>query len=355
MEATTFRPAVLYGSEVTPLTFAQCQQVQLLSTRRILSAAGYNSNMPRCLVYGPRKFGGIGLMHLHTCQGIELVLTVIKHMRFNDDIARMMQIAIDSFQLTAGLPVNILHQPPDIDLSYTGAIWLLELTRFLQQHKIGITMPNTYIPHTRRQHDVLLMQAATQTMPAADWAKINACRLYLQVETLSDISTLAGHHLLPIDHLTTALPTQSSLMWPNQDKPNAATWAVWCRFTQQFTTRQNRLRTPLGNWHNTQHRIYPHYYCPTHRVIRNIIDGSTHWCQTQRRSAWITVPLQHDTDTATVPIDKHPHLAHAYWPTTALYIPQQPQTPPQYTYHATQLQDTHEYTSLQFRTEDTTQ
>ena len=57
---------------------------------------------------------------------------------------------------------------------------------------------------------------------------LNACRFYLQITFLSDITNLAGDKIL--QGATTGqkqdLPT-SKLRWPIQRKPNKTTWQVW--------------------------------------------------------------------------------------------------------------------------------
>ena len=66
--------------------------------------------------------------------------------------------------------------------------------------------------------------------------KINACRLYLKAQYISDIIQISGKNLIPgvLCGSATNVP-QTNLQWSNQSKPNDATWKIWKYFiTQTF-------------------------------------------------------------------------------------------------------------------------
>ena len=81
---------------------------------------------------------------------------------------------------------------------------------------------------------------------------LNECRVYLQVTTLSDITSGNGHYLL--DHIfqrNNPLQSYSSLSWPCQGIPNERSWTIWnLALRQCFPTNwMRRLVDPLGQWH----------------------------------------------------------------------------------------------------------
>ena len=65
---------------------------------------------------------------------------------------------------------------------------------------------------------------------------INACRLYLKAQYLSDITNISGKTLTSgVLHGSLSNFPSSNLQWPNQSKPNKVTWKVWKQFiTQTF-------------------------------------------------------------------------------------------------------------------------
>jgi hypothetical protein len=57
---------------------------------------------------------------------------------------------------------------------------------------------------------------------------INACRLYLQVQTLSDITSGDGLTILPTVFTDKpALPSYSTYAWPRQSNPSKTCWSHW--------------------------------------------------------------------------------------------------------------------------------
>ena len=81
---------------------------------------------------------------------------------------------------------------------------------------------------------------------------LNTCRLYLQVSTLSDISSGDGYYLL--EHIlkrNNPLQQYSSIRWSNQGCPTNGAWSKWSQaICHCFPTNQHRiLLEPLGKWH----------------------------------------------------------------------------------------------------------
>jgi len=89
--------------------------------------------------------------------------------------------------------------------------------------------------------------------------QINACRMYLQITTLAEITDHTGTHLLP--HVLTScgqaypsgLKTISSLtlQWPRVCNPATTTWKLWTRTISTLFTGSatgTKLQNPLGNW-----------------------------------------------------------------------------------------------------------
>jgi hypothetical protein len=89
--------------------------------------------------------------------------------------------------------------------------------------------------------------------------RLNRCRLYLQVLTISDI-TANGKQLLPHAKLGQPIPHRvSTLSWPRQGSPNKADWLLW-RDTLQHLEANGVLTTPLGSWINTSHQLWSYHY-----------------------------------------------------------------------------------------------
>eukprot|EP00972_Heterocapsa_arctica_P026784 3942282-Heterocapsa_arctica.AAC.1 len=98
---------------------------------------------------------------------------------------------------------------------------------------------------------------------------INACRLYLQVTRVSDISTADGRKV-KIQMLTGAY-TQEQLKtfrtthieWPYQERPNAKAWKLWKLWTKALLTttctETGHLIHPMGQWNENIDKGWNYY------------------------------------------------------------------------------------------------
>jgi len=73
-----FIPALPLPATWLPDSFFE--KVHRLSTSTILNKMGYHRNLPRCLVYAPRIFGGIGMCNLQTEMEVQQIMILLRHM-----------------------------------------------------------------------------------------------------------------------------------------------------------------------------------------------------------------------------------------------------------------------------------
>ena len=93
----------------------------------------------------------------------------------------------------------------------------------------------------------------TLTLSPKALRRLNACRLYLQVITLADITDGGGHLLM--DHYLKghkAPDRRSKFDWPIQMRPDSSTWKFWECCIRRLFTRDMRhkpyLRQLLRAW-----------------------------------------------------------------------------------------------------------
>ena len=107
---------------------------------------------------------------------------------------------------------------------------------------------------------------------------LNHCHLFLQVDTLAEISTADGARLLPSAWQGRKLPSTSTLLWSRQGRPTS--WALWKQslaalfLTDTTTTYRTlnllHLRSRIGRWHprHTEHRSWPAYQTTQHMFLQ---------------------------------------------------------------------------------------
>jgi len=139
---TIFLPTITYPLPATTLPESILEQAQSKTTLIILSKMGYNKNMPKAVVYAPITHGRISLKHLHTKQGLQKVLQVLKHLRTCTATGKLIEITLQAYQIQAGLAVSILEDTRT--LPWMNNRWITNLRQFLQSIQGTIHLENPW-------------------------------------------------------------------------------------------------------------------------------------------------------------------------------------------------------------------
>ena len=108
---TMWFPSIAFGLGTTNLTYKELNNVQKRITNHILPLMGYNRHLPRAVVFGIRKYGGLNFKHLYIQQGTEHIKQFIKHYRHQGSIGNLLKIALRWLWLIAGFSFCPLQQP----------------------------------------------------------------------------------------------------------------------------------------------------------------------------------------------------------------------------------------------------
>jgi hypothetical protein len=226
----------------TPTVWSHCHKYQRhnlmrsqqIVTHCILPKLGYNRHMPSAVVYAPTHFGGIGLSDMSTEQGLAHVMFIVGHLRAKSDIATTITALFEAYMIATDTTTNPLKDHQQYD--YVNAPWI-------ERTKIFLNLANAIIetlfishPILLRQRDQAIMAIATKLRHnTAQMLDINACRVWLQVTTIADITDISGTKILhqamsrvvdQLDRPLLWLISTSKMQWPLQDKPGKQSWKV---------------------------------------------------------------------------------------------------------------------------------
>jgi hypothetical protein len=257
-------PSMTYSLPCSHMTKKQLHQVQQRMVTVSLSKMGYSSKTCRAVVFGPRRYLGIGHRHLYHEQGIGQTLQMIKHIRSASKLGSFLQIGIDWTQLHAGVSFPIFEHTT-IALPHLERGWYPSTREFLGSINATLHLPKTVTPKALRLYDSVLMDdLIRETYPSSHVAKINLCRLFLQVESLAEICDATGQRILDCVWRGERPKSTSKFLWPRQARPHEASWQLWRRFLRfvylapslQSATKRSTdllLDTPLGGWIGQRH------------------------------------------------------------------------------------------------------
>jgi hypothetical protein len=202
--------AVRYGLPVSTFTRKECDAIQQKSTYILLSALGFNPHYPRAAVYGPDDFGGIGLFHVYTEQGVLGTMLMLKYARCPDThIGNILQVALAWAQMEAGISTPIMEDT-QTHIPYLTEGWIVMVRDFLHSIRGSLHIPPTLLPlpmRPPRENDQCLMEfLIPNKWSDRKLTTINNCRCHLRAIYISDICNAAGTEILPKFYATHQRP-----------------------------------------------------------------------------------------------------------------------------------------------------
>jgi hypothetical protein len=262
-------PAMRYSLAITAINQLDFEKIQGQATTAFLAAMGYNRNMPRQVVYAPKIYQGLGLRHLFDLQGCDGTRLLLQEINMKGSSTReMLKAVLETIQLESGIGSPIFEDTRPLDYLEWG--WIPQIRDFLH-HIDGQIQGATDIPLRYRANDQYIMDSELlRTMTYKERMLIHRCRVFLQVEVLSDISDAMGEFILPewMDP-TPEKSSYSTKKWPKQANPGQEAWKIWQKFIKgAYTTSSGKLRTALGKWTQiNEFRVHNHYSNESHTML----------------------------------------------------------------------------------------
>jgi len=276
-----FLPALTYPLPAVWLSPVFLERIHQLSTSTILNKMGFHRNLPRSVVFAPRRLGGIGLCNLVHEHCAQQVIILLRHLRAGTPLGIAMEVLLRTYQLWAGLPQPVLVDTQDCP--WIPDHWLTHLRASMHLNNIQIRHHAWIMRPLRLQDRYLMADFLDQGLSKSQLERLNACRMYLQVTTLSELTDHTGTELLPQILTNRVNPTpkglatisQSTLTWPYIHPPSPTCWRLWTSTLCSIYTgssKTTRLTRPLGVWlpehdshrfwhwrmHDTSHLVYRH-------------------------------------------------------------------------------------------------
>jgi hypothetical protein len=269
----------------------------------IVPRCGFNRNTKKAILYGPLALGGANFRSLASQQGISQVMMFIRQWRKNSLAGKLLRIAVSWFQSQVGVSFSILESVCN-PLPHLESKWLRSLRMFLASINAKLRLDTPYLPELQRLHDVCIMDAILSSgkFNSTEICKLNYCRLYLNVVTISDLTLINGrqldHNKLLGNHSCLSSFTHGTTI--HQERPSERTWTLWKKGNQIWSTPEGTLYQPLGDWVLPIHQLRQRHaaYWWTGRLWVRIQDRYTkctmvsdrHFCETATSCSWEALP-----------------------------------------------------------------
>ena len=220
-----------YFLPITTFSKKQCHLIQSKMYQALLPKLGYNRHMPLTVVFGPRKYGGIGIFNFYTEQLIEHLRLTVLEIRKDTTAGKLLRIELDSLQLISGLQTKVLTSKRDSRLALP-ATRLTYLWHACSALDVQVEVFDQWVPRSKVEGDRSLMEmvldsaAIRTTFTATQITTFNQCRMYARVIMLSDLTSPDGTRI-DTSLLNGTTRRQSMLTWPRVPSPRSQDWRIW--------------------------------------------------------------------------------------------------------------------------------
>ena len=185
-----------YPLATTCFTKDQCKRLEIQLYSKTLPKCGISSKIPLAVRYSPKRFLGLAIPEIHVHQGIQHTYELITSYDTQNTTAQQLQISLELIHLLIGTQRWSFDQIDQDILQMIDDTWVKNTWEFPIHHQFEIKS-NAPSLKTSRMHDTFIMEDINELqISSMDKARLNLCRVYLQVLTLSDITDAGGTSIL---------------------------------------------------------------------------------------------------------------------------------------------------------------
>jgi hypothetical protein len=146
---------------------------------------------------------------------------LLGHLRAQDKTSKLILISHGFLQLIIGVSTNFLNVSYEVYHHWACPSWLTSVWLFLHKVHTTITISEAWLPPIPKGNNLNLMEYfVSQKFSPKQLIRLNQCRLYLQLLSLSDMVSADGRNIISsILEGNRLLDRRSTLTWPENGQP----------------------------------------------------------------------------------------------------------------------------------------
>jgi hypothetical protein len=267
---TTILKTLEYPLLTTSLSLNQCQKIMRPILVSALPKSRFNRNFCRRTLFAPGSHLGLDIHQLYVTQTSDQIMGILKHGPANTLTGQLIRGSIELLKVELGLPGPLFANSFAAVGHLATPCWVKFLWQTLDREKIELTEHSGHL-QLGRQRDCFIMSRFLEVgFKLSQLARLNKCRIFLQVTCKSCICSGDGSFLLPnILQGHNPMKGSSDLQWPVQPIIPDSYWVLWRRALKKaFPHRRCKLfGDPLGKWLHPPPGNWPTFYCPSSHTI----------------------------------------------------------------------------------------
>eukprot|EP00957_Ditylum_brightwellii_P199949 15242710-Ditylum_brightwellii.AAC.1 len=216
---------------------------------------GFNQSTPKVIIFATQRYSGLQLLHPQCEQVAERINFVVKYLRADANIGRVITIALWWVQLCAGALSHMLqdNRPiPRID-----GVWIEHLQNGMEPIKAKIHHKYEWAVPMQRKGDKHIMAEFLENklIPENAMKPLIYCRYFVEATTLADIVTSDGKRirteLFDPEKFQNEEEKQHRLAqgtWPRHAEPDKSVQKLWKdALMKMVCNEQGVLHLPPGD------------------------------------------------------------------------------------------------------------
>ena len=193
---TTIMKTLEYPMEAIDLERKEWDKVMQPILNCILPKLGINRKFPRKLVYAPEKFSGLGIQHPYFTQHFRQLGAILQEAQREGITSNIIKANFEQARLECGINGPAAEWPHKIVDSCMSKSWLKSLLNFCHDNGIGINDTTPLRPDQATQDTNLMRSFWEHGADKTELSKLNMCRMFLKVISVSDITSIDGKEIL---------------------------------------------------------------------------------------------------------------------------------------------------------------
>ena len=311
---TTIYKTIEYSLPTSTITKENWKKIMAPLNKCGLQINGICSKFPTALREGAKSHIALQFKCMYKQQEI---LKLEKYLTFRSHqgiVGKMIRLSEELLKIETGLPGNIFIFDYSKYCWLASNSWIKSLWKFLSLHDINLHMLTPDLKETKKNDLFIMKEFVAQGYSKKKLLILNACRKYLQVTTLGEITNGDGNIIIRnIKSGCKLTCSTSTLSWPNQAKPDNSAWMLWRSALRKTFEISGKIAPGMirNQWAIDPPRVHHWYHdwisnCLLQRLQNN------HWRmyrQSIRRGRRATFPVYHFQQTELNSLPTHARRA----------------------------------------------
>ena len=186
-----FSKTLEYPMEAIDISYERWEDIIKLFMGQLLNSSGMSKNSPRKLIFSSKKYNGLDIKHPFYLQSITHIQTIVNLESLDKQTGKLITTSWEECRWECGTLGYLTDCPLKIIQGVTST-WIRNTIIFMINHAIGMEDSLSKLKITREKDTSIMERFAQITDNVTTLRALNLCRQFLDVTTISDITTTDG-------------------------------------------------------------------------------------------------------------------------------------------------------------------